>query len=78
MSHNSKYCKKSLKGNTVESKNLLLLFKKIAQKSNDTETSKAGEESNDTETSKGSDDSITTGSTAAADEFSSSLLLIPH
>ena len=42
------------------------MFKKIAQ------------ESNDTETSKGSDDSITTGSTAAADEFFSSLLLIPH
>ena len=54
------------------------MFKKIAQESNDTETSKAGEESNDTETSKGSDYSITTGSTAAADEFSSSLLLIPH
>ena len=66
MSHNSKYYKKSLKSNTVESKNLMHMFKKIAQ------------ESNDTETSKGSDDSITTGSTAAADEFSSSLLLIPH
>ena len=73
-SHNSKYSKKSLKRNTVESKNFVHMFKNIAQESNGTETNNALVSENSTPTCNADhdDDEIFSHTEEASDSVNSS------